>query len=184
MPAQSQKPPENDSSHRLKPVWRHSSERRKSPQPNYSLSIALQENALRVMRLTRGCLGALLASRSCFAGILRASPASAIRRAMQQVQKAEISGAIIFPATGRAPSAPEGLGVHVIGGRILLAGGICQFRAGNHPKMTRATASSQFEPQQRTQGKPAAELLSEHCFARKCSTSHVLDPWMPRGAPG
>ena len=23
---------------------------------------------------------------------------------------------------------------------------------------------------------PVAELLSEHCFAGKCSTSHVLDP--------
>ena len=30
--------------------------------------------------------------------------------------------------------------------------------------------------QQRTEEKPAAELLSEHCFAGKCSTSHVLDP--------
>ena len=31
-------------------------------------------------------------------------------------------------------------------------------------------------PQASTQENPAAELLSEHCFAGKCSTSHVLDP--------
>ena len=101
------------------------------------------ENALRAMCLTRGCLGALLASRGCFPGVLCTSPASTIRHA-SRFKRLDISGEIIFTATGRAPAAPESFRVHVNGGRILLAVGICQFRAGNHPKMTRATASSQF----------------------------------------
>ena len=48
-PEQSPKPPENDTHQPLKPRWRQSSERRKALQPNYSRSIAVQENALRVM---------------------------------------------------------------------------------------------------------------------------------------
>ena len=55
-------------------VRRQASERRKAPQPNYSLSIALQENALRVMCLTRERLETLLLSRGCSGGGLGSSP--------------------------------------------------------------------------------------------------------------
>ena len=47
----------NDSLRLLSSAWRHRPPRRKTPQPNYSVSIALQENALRVMCLTRGTPG-------------------------------------------------------------------------------------------------------------------------------
>ena len=44
------------------------------PLANYSLSIALQENALRVMCLSRGRLEAPLVSQGCCRGVLRTDP--------------------------------------------------------------------------------------------------------------
>ena len=103
------------------------------PLANYSLSIALQENALRVMWLPRGRLGAPLVSQGCFAGVLRLSPVIAIRAVMQTRLLPAFSLQRIFPAMPCARLAPLRSAVARKGLHSGLAGGIFEKSLKNHP---------------------------------------------------
>ena len=67
------------------------------PSPNYSLSIAVQENALRVMWLTLGASGAAAADQRLLAATLASEPRCAISAAMRQVFDQTFVGPGAFP---------------------------------------------------------------------------------------
>ena len=133
-PERSPKPPENDTHQPLKPRWRQSSERRKALQPNYSRSIAVQENALRVMWLMLGASGGTPAEQRLLGrAAVSHRPRKPQAHPEHRSKRLAMSGATIFPASGLAPLAPERPGVHHNGGRSQLAGDISR----NEPETTR-----------------------------------------------
>ena len=109
------------------------------PSANYSLSIALHENALRVMWLPRGRLGAPLVSQGCFAGVLRLSPVSALRAAMQTRLLPAFSLQRIFPDMPCARLAPLRSAVGRKGLHSRLAGGIFEKTAKHGPPIRDST---------------------------------------------
>ena len=140
------------------------------PLPNYSLSIALLENALRVMCLLPRRLGTLLASPSCSRNSWTPAPANAI-------------SAIICAGSFQNFLSPEAFPR----GLVCTAGSVwscCIALACPFPNRTASCGEKSRKPppshtyrRGRSHEKdPVGELLSEHCFAGKCSTSHVLDP--------
>ena len=130
---------------------------------------------------SRGALGALLASRSCFPGVLRLSPVSAISAAMRKAQKHAIPVRICSP---RAGSGTVSSGKPWSSGLWRSEPKATQTDPRAPTKLPRKSLSGDAWEEWRHTVNPAdssaAELLSEHCFAGKCSTSYVLDsgdPW-------
>ena len=82
------------------------------PSANYSLSIAVQENALRVMCLTRAMPGSASGEPELLQRRSTQQPWLAPAVPGGRCKSMALSGAFVSPATGLAPLAPQGLGVH------------------------------------------------------------------------
>ena len=123
-------------------------------------------------------LGVVLASRGCSQPVHGLSPLTAIRRPIWQVRYASVLGPQNFPghATGterRALSSSTSQITLKDAGRWYFREN-CQIRAADRKQHR----GRHFECHS------VAELLSEHCFCGKCSTSHVLDASGRKGCSG
>ena len=78
-------------------------------------------------------------SQGCFAGVLRLSPVSALRVAMQRRSRSPFSRHRIFPAMACARLAPLRSAVGQKGLHLRLAGGIFENSLKNHPPTVDST---------------------------------------------
>ena len=87
-------------------------------------------------------------SQGCFAGVLRLSPVSALRVAMQRRSRSPFSRHRIFPAMACARLAPLRSAVGQNGLHSRLAGGIFENSLKNHPPTVDSTevASTKRNP--------------------------------------
>ena len=153
--------------------------------------MTLQENALRVMCLTRERLETLLLSRGCSGGGLGSSPGERHQGCHAAGAKAWRSLALCFSWTwGVHQDLQKALKCRTVKAKCKSDGGISQSVPERPRNLLHQGCWLGSAPGKRTQESPAAELLSEHCFAGKCSTSHVLAPgdawersWLASAAP-
>ena len=134
-----------------------------------------------------GRLGAPLVSQRCFPGVLRTRPASALRALTRR--RVCAAGTLCWREavararlrTALAPTAAQRLARASQQGRSTMRWSNSAPGPPEHPRKASPPKLAKKGASARLRKKPAAtELLSEHCFAGKCSTSHVVaqgEPW-------